>query len=97
VGSAHSDYLGAAVCYGIPGFVLFVWALHGMWSRIVRYAPASVEERACRYAALFSLVGVSTTMIAENVIRDPRLFSLHLLFPALCLSAAAVHRKKAAK
>jgi O-antigen ligase len=97
LGAAHSDYLGAAVCYGIPGFVLFVGALYGMWSRIVRYAPASVEERACRYAALFSLVGVSTTMIAENVIRDPRLFSLHLLFPALCLSAASLQRRKAVK
>lgn len=96
LGAAHSDYLGAAVCYGIPGFVLFIGALYGMWSRIVRYAPASVEEHACRYAALFSLVGVSTTMIAENVIRDPRLFSLYLLFPALCLSAAAVRRQKAA-
>jgi O-antigen ligase len=97
VGAAHSDYLGAAVCYGIPGLILFVGALYGLWKRIARYAPASVEERACRYAALFSLVGVSTTMIAENVIRDPRLFSLHLLFPALCLSAAGLHRQKAAK
>ena len=97
VGAAHSDYLGAAVCYGIPGFLLFVGALYGMWTRIVRYAPVTVEERACRYAALFSLVGVSTAMIAENVIRDPRLFGLHLLFPALCLSAAAVRRQKAAR
>jgi O-antigen ligase len=97
IGAAHSDYLGAAVCYGVPGFVLFVGALYGIWSRIARYAPVSVEECACRYAALFSLVSVSTTMIAENVIRDPRLFSLYLLFPALCLSAAGLHRPKAAK
>jgi O-antigen ligase len=97
VGSAHSDYLGAAVCYGIPGLILFVGALYGMWNQIARFAPVNVEERACRYAALFSLVGVSTSMIAENVIRDPRLFSLHLLFPALCLSAAGLHREKAAK
>jgi O-antigen ligase len=96
VGAAHSDYLGAAVCYGIPGMALFVGTLFVTWRRIVRYAPVSVEERACRYAALFSLIGVSTTMIAENVIRDPRLFSLHLLFPALCLSAAGLHQKKAA-
>ena len=95
VGAAHSDYLGAAVCYGIPGLALFVGALFVTWRRIVRFVPLSAEERACRYAALFSLVGVSTTMIAENVIRDPRLFSLHLLFPALCLSAAGLHRKKA--
>jgi hypothetical protein len=95
VGAAHSDYLGAAVCYGIPGLTLFFVALIVTFRRIVRYAPISAEERACRYAALFSLVGVSTTMIAENVIRDPRLFSLHLLFPALCLSAAGLHGKKA--
>jgi O-antigen ligase len=97
LGAAHSDYLGAAVCYGIPGLVLFVGALYGMWRRVFRYAPVSVEECACRYAALFSLMGVSTTMIAENVIRDPRLFSLHLLFPALCLSAATFHRERAAR
>jgi O-antigen ligase len=96
VGAAHSDYLGAAVCYGVPGLVLFVGALFGTWRRIVRYAPVGNEERVCRYAALFSLVGVSTTMIAENVIRDPRLFSLHLLFPALCLSAARCHRERVA-
>ena len=97
VGAAHSDYLGAAVCYGIPGLILFGGALYGMWNQIGRFAPVNVEERACRYAALFSLVGVSTSMIAENVIRDPRLFSLYLLFPALCLSAARLHRQKAAK
>jgi O-antigen ligase len=97
LGAAHSDYLGAAVCYGIPGLILFLGALYGLWNRIACYAPTSVEERACRFAALFSLVGVSTTMIAENVIRDPRLFSLHLLFPALCLSAAGLHREKAAR
>jgi O-antigen ligase len=97
VGAAHSDYLGAAVCYGIPGLLLFCGALYGVWRRILRYRAVSIEERTCRYAALFSLVGVSTTMIAENVIRDPRLFSLHLLFPALCLSAAASGRQKAAR
>ena len=97
VGSAHSDYLGAAVCYGIPGLLLFCGALYGVWMRILRYRAVSIEERTCRYAALFSLVGVSTTMIAENVIRDPRLFGLHLLFPALCLSAAALNRQKAAR
>lgn len=97
VGAAHSDYLGAAVCYGIPGLALFVGGLCLIWRRIVRYAPVSTEERVCRYAALFSLVGVSTTMVAENVIRDPRLFSLYLLFPALCLSTAAARRQKAAR
>jgi len=97
VGSAHSDYLAAAVCYGIPGLLLFCGALYGVWMRILRYRAVSIEERTCRYAALFSLVGVSTTMIAENVIRDPRLFGLHLLFPALCLSAAALNRQKAAR
>jgi O-antigen ligase len=88
VGSAHSDYLGAAVCYGIPGLLLFLGALYGIWRRTVRYAPATIDERACRYAALISLVGLSTTIIAENVLHDPRLFTLHLLFPALCLSTA---------
>jgi len=97
VGAAHSDYLGAAVCYGVPGLLLFCGALYGMWKRILRYRAASLEDRACRYAALLSLVGLSTTMIAENVIRDPRLFALHLLFPAICLSAAAIDRKKATK
>lgn len=96
VGAAHSDYLAAAVCYGIPGLLLFVGALFGIWKRTARYAPVSIDERTCRYAALFSLVGLSTTIIAENVIRDPRLFALHLIFPALCLSAAATKRKKAA-
>jgi hypothetical protein len=41
------------------------------------------------------MAAVSTAMIAENVIRDPRLFSLYLLFPALCLSADAARHKKA--
>jgi O-antigen ligase len=94
VGAAHSDYLGAAVCYGVPGLLLFCGALYGMWKGILRYRPVSLEERACRYAALLSLVGLSTTIIAENVTRDPRLFALHLLFPALCLSADAFNRQK---
>ena len=97
VGAAHSDYLGAAVCYGVPGLLLFCGALYVMWKRILRYRATSLEDRACRYAALLSLVGLSTTMIAENVIRDPRLFALHLFFPALCLSAAAINPKKATK
>jgi O-antigen ligase len=88
LGAAHSDYLGAAVCYGLPGLLLFLGALYGIWRRTVRYTPATIEERACRYAALISLVGLATTIVAENVIRDPRLFALHLLFPALCLSMA---------
>ena len=96
-GTAHSEYLAAAVCYGIPGLLLFLGTLFSIWRRVAHYAPASMDERACRYAALFSLVGLSTTIIAENVIRDPRLFSLHLLFPALCLSAAAWRRQEAAK
>lgn len=97
VGSAHSDYLGAAVCYGLPGLFLFVGALVRIWRRVLRYAASTFEERACRYAALLSLVSLSTTIIAENVIRDPRLFALHLLFPALCLSAGATNLKKAAR
>lgn len=97
LGAAHSDYLGAAVCYGFPGIVFFVGALYGIWVRIVRYVPLSVEGLVCRYAALFSLAAVSTTMIAENVIRDPRLFSLYLLFPALCISANAARHKKAVR
>ena len=94
VGAAHSDYLGAAVCYGLPGLFLFMGALARVWRRIRRYAASSVEERACRDAAFLSLVGLSITIIAENVIRDPRTFSLHLLFPALCLSAAAFQHQK---
>jgi O-antigen ligase len=97
VGSAHSEYLWAAVCYGLPGLFLFVGALAGIWRRVLRYAASTLEERASRYAALLSLVGLSTTIIAENVIRDPRLFALHLLFPALCLSAGATNPKKAAR
>jgi O-antigen ligase len=97
VGAAHSDYLAAAVCYGVPGLLLFVGALFSIWNRLLRNKAISLEERSCRYAALFSLIGLSTTMIAENVIRDPRLFALHLLFPALCLSASSVPSKKAAK
>ena len=83
LGAAHSDYLGSAVCYGLPGLLLFVAALCSLWRRILRFGPVNVEESACRYAALFSLAGLSTTMIAENVIRDPRLFTLYLLFPGL--------------
>jgi O-antigen ligase len=94
VGAAHSDYLGAAVCYGIPGVLLFCAALYGMWKGILRYRAVSLEERACRYAALLSLLDLSITIIAENVTRDPRLFALHLLFPALCLSADAFNRQK---
>jgi O-antigen ligase len=97
LGSAHCDYLAAAVCYGIPGLVLFVVALFGTWRKIARFTPLSREETACRYAALFSLVALSITIIAENVIRDPRLFSLYLLFPALCLSRAALRRQIAAR
>jgi O-antigen ligase len=97
VGSAHSDYLAVAVCYGLPGLFLFVAALFTIWRRVLRYRAVSLQERSCRYAAMFSLAGLSTTIIAENVIRDPRLFSLHLLFPALCLSAAALHQEKAAR
>jgi O-antigen ligase len=94
VGAAHSDYLGAAVCYGLPGLFLFVAALARVWKRVRRYQASSVEERACRDAAFLALVGLATTIIAENVIRDPRTFSLHLLFPALCLSAAAYQQRK---
>jgi O-antigen ligase len=97
LGAAHSDYLGAAVCYGLPGLFLFVGALVRIWKRVLRYSTSTFEERMCRDAALLSLVGLSTTMIAENVIRDPRLFALHLLFPALCLSADAINLRKAAK
>lgn len=96
LGAAHSDYLGSAVCYGLPGLLLFVAALCSLWRRILRFGPVNVEESACRYAALFSLAGLSTTMIAENVIRDPRLFTLYLLFPALCFSAAGSHRRRVA-
>jgi O-antigen ligase len=94
VGAAHSDYLGSAVCYGLPGLALFVGAVYSLWRRIVRYAPTNLDDRVCRYAALFSMAAVSTAMIAENVIRDPRLFSLYLLFPALCLSAGAARQQK---
>lgn len=97
VGAAHSDYLGAAVCYGLPGLFLFVGALVRIWRRVVRYSVSTFEERVCRDAALLSLVGLSTTIIAENVIRDPRLFTLHLLFPALCLSAGTINQKMAKK
>jgi O-antigen ligase len=97
VGAAHSDYLGAAVCYGIPGLFLFVGALARVWKGVRRYAASTVEERACRDAAFLSLVGLATTIIAENVIRDPRTFCLHLLFPALCLSAAAFQHQKSAR
>jgi O-antigen ligase len=93
MGAAHSDFLGSAVCYGLPGLALFVGAVYSLWRRIVRYSPANFDERVCRYAAFFSMAVVSTAMIAENVIRDPRLFSLYLLFPALCLSAAAAHQQ----
>lgn len=94
VGAAHSDYLGAAVCYGLLGLALFIRTLFVTWRRVLRFVPTSAEERVCRYAALFSMAAVSTAMIAENVIRDPRLFSLYLLFPALCLSAAMARRRK---
>jgi O-antigen ligase len=93
VGAAHSEYLAAAVCYGLPGLFLFVGALARVWKRVRSYAASSIEARVCRDAALLSLVGLGTTIIAENVIRDLRLFSLHLLFPALCLSAGAVQRR----
>lgn len=96
VGAAHSDYLGAAVCYGLPGLLLFVGALARVWKRVRSYAASSHEARVCRDAALLSLVGLATTIIAENVIRDPRLFSLHLLFPALCLTASTVRRPERA-
>jgi O-antigen ligase len=96
VGAAHSDYLGAAVCYGLPGLLLFIGALARVWNRIRSYMAVSIEGRACRDAAVLSLVGLATTIIAENVIRDPRLFCLHLLFPALCLcTGAAMHGKVA--
>ena len=97
VGAAHSEYLGAAVCYGVPGLILFVGTLYAIWKRILRYRPTSLDERSCRYAALFALGSLSITIIAENVIRDPRLFALYLLFPALCLSAGATNLKKAAR
>jgi O-antigen ligase len=96
VGAAHSDYLGSAVCYGLPGLALFVGAVYSLWRRIVRYTPTNLDDRVCRYAALFSMAAVSTAMIAENVIRDPRLFSLYLLFPALCLSTATARGPKVA-
>jgi hypothetical protein len=70
-----------------------VGALARVWKRVRSYAASSIEARVCRDAALLSLVGLGTTIIAENVIRDLRLFSLHLLFPALCLSAGAVQRR----
>jgi hypothetical protein len=73
---------------------LFVGALYSVWRRIVRYAPTNLDDRVCRYAALFSMAAVSTAMIAENVIRDPRLFSLYLLFPALCFSARVARQPK---
>ena len=73
----------------LPGFLLFLATLFRFWKRIRRYAASSTEEQTLRDAALLSLVGVSITMIAENVIRDPRVFCLHLLFPALWLSAGA--------
>ncbi len=88
LGAAHSEYLGAAVCYGIPGLLLFCAALYSIWKRLLRYPAVSFEERACRYAALLSLAGIAVTIIADNAIRDPRLFTLHLLFPALLLSGA---------
>jgi O-antigen ligase len=97
VGAAHSDYLGAAVCYGLPGFFLFLATLFRIWKSIRRYPASSTEERTLRDAALLSLVGVSVTMIAENVIRDPRVFCLHLLFPALWLSAGAFSRQRLTK
>jgi len=96
VGAAHSEYLAAAVCYGLPGFFLFVGALARVWKRVRNFAASSYEARVCRDAALLSLVGLATTIIAENVIRDLRLFTLHLLFPALCLSAGAFQRHERA-
>ena len=97
VGAAHSDYLGAAVCYGLPGLLLFIGALARVWKRVRKYAATSIEARVCRDAALLALVGLATTIIAENVIRDPRLFTLHLLFPALWLSAGAFSRLRLTK
>lgn len=97
VGAAHSEYLAAAVCYGLPGFFLFVGTLFALRKRVGRYAASTLEERVCKDAALLSLVGLSTTIIAENVIRDPRLFTLYLLFPALCLSANAARSQKAVR
>ena len=87
VGAAHSEYLGAAVCYGIPGLILFCVSLFGIWNRIRKFVPASLAEYSCRYASLFVLLGLFITSIAENVIRDPRLFAIYLLFPALTLCA----------
>jgi O-antigen ligase len=89
LGAAHSDYLGTAVSYGIPGVLLFVYLFYDLWRSVRRFRPANPEETVCRYAALFALASLFTSMIAENVIRDPRLFSLYLLFPAICLSNAS--------
>jgi O-antigen ligase len=97
VGAAHSDYLAAAVCYGLPGFFLFFGTLISLWRRIENYTASTPELRACRDAAFLSMVGLSTTIIAENVIRDPRLFAFHLIFPALCLCAGSVAPKMTAK
>jgi O-antigen ligase len=97
VGAAHSEYLGAAVCYGLPGLFLFIGTLVALRRRIRRSLPSTLEERICKDAALLSLVALSTTIIAENVIRDPRLFALYLLFPALCLSAGAAGSQKAVR
>jgi hypothetical protein len=88
VGAAHCEYLAAAVCYGLPGLFLFVWALRRIWKDVRRCPATSLDERACRYAALLSIVALVITITAENVIRDPRMFSLYLLFPSLCLSSA---------
>jgi len=96
VGAAHSDYLGAAVCYGIPGLLLFVGAFAVFWKKVRRWSVVAHDDRICRDAALLSLVGLLTTIIAENVIRDPRTFTLHLLFPALCLTAVPAIRREGA-
>lgn len=97
VGAAHSDYLGAAVCYGLPGLFFFVGAMAGVGKRVRRRATSSAEQRECRDAALLSLAALATTMIAENVIRDPRLFAMYLLFPAVCLSAGMFRRPELAR
>jgi O-antigen ligase len=93
VGAAHSEYLAAAVCYGMPGLLLFIATLVSLWRGVRQYSVSTLEQQACRNAAFLILIALSVTIIAENVIRDPRLFTLYLLFPALCLSGHGTGRQ----
>ena len=93
IATPHNDYIMLAVCYGLPGLLLWMYGLVTVTVRVYRCSPRFRNHAICRSASLLTLVGLAVMMLVANRIRSPATMIQFLAMPALCLAVSAQRRK----